>query len=524
MNDPLDSPRSTLDKPQIVDAVGRVERRGIDYIPPSARHSSPRNLFWVWIGAQMTFGNILLGWLPIVFGLSWWGALTSITVGVAFGAVFFAVFSLIGPRTGTNSAVSSGAHFGVVGRLVGSFQALFIAIGYAAITVWVSGDLLVFGLHELVGTPDTGAARAIAYAVVMAAMIVVAVYGHANVVAIQKVAAPIVLLILLVGVFVLAPRFDVDYAGSGTYLLGSYWPTWIFSAVVAAQLPISYTPFANDFARYVSRETWSDRQIAAGAGVGVFVGCWIVLAFGAFSSTMFPLETVAYGNGLIVISPTWFILPLLVVGLLGSFAQGALALYGTGLDTSSIVPRLPRVPATLLISAVSLVFVFLGAFVWNAVNAVSAFLLILLVLVVPWMVVTLIGFGYNRGRYWPADLQIFNAAGRGGAYWYTGGVNWRAGAAYLAGVVAGFLYVNTTIYAGPLAQSVGGVDVSIFSSGIVAGVVYAVALKLYPEREHPQAGETGLASPVPVSGRGGSPLVAVPDPAPAPSTLAPSPD
>lgn len=500
--------------PPVQDAVGRIERRGIDYISTAERNSSPRNLFWVWIGAQMTFGNILLGWLPVVFGLSWWASLTSVTVGVAFGTVFFAAFSLIGPRTGTNSAVSSGAHFGVIGRLVGSVQALVIAIGYAALSVWVSGDLLVFGLHELVGTPDNGVAQAVAYAVVSIAMITVAVFGHANVVAMQKVAAPVVLLILLIAVFVLLPQFDAGYSGGGEYLLGSYWPTWIFSAVIAAQLPISYTPFANDFARYLSRETWTDRQIAVGAGAGMFIGCWVVLVFGAFSSTMFPADTTAYGDGLIGISPLWFILPLLIVGLLGSFAQGALALYGTGLDTSSIVPGLKRVPATLLISLVSSVFVYLGSFVWNAIDTVSAFLSILLVLVVPWMIVSLIGFAYVRGRYWPADLQIFNAEGRGGAYWFTHGVNSRAAVAYVAGVVAGLLYVNTAIYVGPLAMTAGGVDISIFTSGVVSGAVYAAALRVFPERHHPPADGLGLTSPVPVHLRRGVQLITAPDPDP----------
>lgn len=485
------------------DAVGRVEQAGIDYIPTSERHSSPRNLFWVWIGAQMTFGNILIGWIPIAFGLGWWDAVTSITVGVFFGTIFFAYFSIIGPRTGTNSAVSSGAQFGVVGRMVGSIQALVIAIGYAAITIWVSGDILVSGLHALVHTSDGAPARALAYALISAAMIVLAVYGHANVVVIQKVAAPVVVVILLVGAALVLPHFDSSYSGSGQYLLGSYWPTWIFSAVIAAQLPISYTPFANDFARHVSLEKWSDGQILRGSGIGMFLGCEFVLVFGAFASTMFPSDTVQFGDGLVAISPTWFIAPLLVVAVLGSFAQGALALYGTGLDTSSIVPRLSRVQATLLISAVSLLFVYLGAFVWDALNAVSAFLLILLVLVVPWMVITLIGLAYSRGRYWPLDLQIFNIGGKGGAYWYTRGVNVRAAIAYVSGVIAGLLFVNTSIYAGPLSQSVGGVDVSTFTSGITAAVVYGLALWISPERNHPPAGTVSLASPVPVSVMGG---------------------
>ncbi|MEQ1729562.1 MAG: cytosine permease [Vicinamibacterales bacterium] len=485
----------TADSINLEDAVGRVEKRGIEFIPEESRHSSPRNLTWVWIGSQMTFGVILLGWLPIAFGLGWWDAVTSMTAGLAFGIAFFGWFSLIGPRTGTNSAVSSGAHFGVVGRLVGSFQALFIAIGYAAITVWVSGDMLVTGLHELFGLSNGNESRAIAYAIVSLAMILVAVFGHANVVAVQKVVAIIVVIILVVAVFVLLPQFDAGYAGSGEYLLGGYWPTWIFSAVIAAQLPISYTPFANDFARYVSTKKWKDNKTFWGASIGMFVGCWIALVFGAYA------DTIACGDGVIAISPTWFVLPLLVVGLLGSFAQGSLALYGTGLDTSSIIPGLKRVPATLALSAVALVFVYFGAFVWNAIDAVSAFILILLVLVVPWMVISLIGLLYNRGRYWPADLQVFNLNAKGGAYWYTGGVNWRAAAGYVLGVVAGLLYVYTTIFVGPLADSVGGVDVSIFSSGIVAGIVYAVLLWAFPERNHPKAGETGLASSVPVVAR-----------------------
>jgi purine-cytosine permease-like protein len=184
------------------------------------------------------------------------------------------------------------------------------------------------------------------------------------------------------------------------------------------------------------------------------------------------------------------------------------------LDTSSIVPGLKRVPATLLISLVSSVFVYLGSFVWNAIDTVSAFLSILLVLVVPWMIISLIGLVYVRGRYWPADLQIFNAEGRGGAYWFTHGVNLRAAVAYVAGFVAGLLNVNTAIYVGPLALTVGGVDISIFTSGVVSGVVYAVALRFFPERHHPQADGLGLSSPVPVQLRRGVELITAPDPDP----------
>ncbi len=91
--------------------VGEIETHGIDYIPDDDRHSTPNNLFYVWIGAQLCFGIIVLGWLPIVFGLGWWSAVSAITVGLIVGCIPFGLFLLLGPRSGTNSAVTSGAGF-----------------------------------------------------------------------------------------------------------------------------------------------------------------------------------------------------------------------------------------------------------------------------------------------------------------------------------------------------------------------------------------------------------------------------
>ena len=55
-----------------VDSFGKIETHGIDYIPDEDRHSNPMNIFWILIGANLTFGLIVLGALPVSFGLSWW--------------------------------------------------------------------------------------------------------------------------------------------------------------------------------------------------------------------------------------------------------------------------------------------------------------------------------------------------------------------------------------------------------------------------------------------------------------------
>jgi hypothetical protein len=40
------------------DAVGHIETRGVDFIPNAERHSSPMNIFWILIGANLAIGMV----------------------------------------------------------------------------------------------------------------------------------------------------------------------------------------------------------------------------------------------------------------------------------------------------------------------------------------------------------------------------------------------------------------------------------------------------------------------------------
>ena len=96
---------------EVVDerTVARIEVQGVSYISEERRNTRPKDLRLVWIGAQLCVTVIIVGWLPVSFGLSWWASVAAITVGVGLGSIIYAPYALIGTRTGTNSAVSSGA-------------------------------------------------------------------------------------------------------------------------------------------------------------------------------------------------------------------------------------------------------------------------------------------------------------------------------------------------------------------------------------------------------------------------------
>lgn len=459
----------------------RVEARGVEYIPEAERDSRPANVAAVFLGGNLALSVIVFGWLPITFGLGWWSTVSASAVGLALGTLATAPLALLGPRTGTNNPVSSGAHFGVRGRVIGSALTLAFALAYAAISVWTGGDALVASAARLAGTAASDAALGAGYALIAAGMVIVALYGHATVVALQKVLVPVVGVLLALGVVAFGGSFDAGYAG-GDYVLDGFWPTWALAVVVAAAGPLSYAPSLGDYSRRIARRH-ADRRVLAAAAAGVFGGLLVTTLFGAFTAVAFGSLGDSYVLDLVGLAPGWYVPAILLIGLVGSMGQGALNLYATGLDMESLVPRLRRLQTTLITSLAAVALVFVGTFALDAVDSITALTLILNALVVPWVAVNLLGFLVaRRGRYDPEDLQVFARGLRGGRYWFTAGWNARAVAAWAAGSAFGLLSVNTTLYAGPLADAAGGVDLSLLGSGAIAAAAYAAALAIWPER------------------------------------------
>ncbi|MET0704291.1 MAG: cytosine permease [Mycobacterium sp.] len=378
--------------------------------------------------------------------------------------------------------MSSGAFFGIRGRFIGSGLALVIALGFAAVTVWTSGDALVAAGHRLLGTPENDAVHAVAYAAVAALMVTVALYGHATIVAMQKLVVPVVGALLIAGVIAFSGGFDPN-AASGEYALGGFWPTWMLCAVLFAAAPLSYGPTIGDYTRRISAQRFSDRQITVALGVGMFIGVLLPSMFGAFTALSFTNPTDSYLDDLVTASPTWYVLPIVAISLLGGLSQGVLCIYASGLDLEGLTPRLRRTQTTVITAAVAIVLLYLGVFVFDAVESVTAMTVALNAVITPWIAILAIGaLGHRRAgiAYDTDDLQAFAHGRRGGQYWFTNGWNVPAVLAWVVGATFGMLAVNTTLYIGPLANIAGGVDVSTIGSALLAGLIYAVATRVSP--------------------------------------------
>jgi len=413
------------------------------------------------------------------------GLAAAIAAGALIGASLLAPMGLFGPRTGTNNPVTSGAHFGVVGRLIGTFLEASFSIAFAALSIWTGGDALVSVLNAFFGIDDSTFLRVVCYGILSIIVTVISVVGHDLMLKTQRFMIPTAGLFAIIGVFVFAGDFDAGYSGTREYALGSFWPTWILSMIVVLSTVTSYGSYAGDWSRHISRR-YSDRSILTNMFLGGFLGMGLPIMWGAYTAAAtFAAGTgkadVPYVFGLADLSPKWYLPLLLYLGLASGTAQAVVNTYGTGLDTSSFIPKLSRIQATLAACVFATILVYLGYFYSGIIDTVSTALSLLACFSVSWIVAMIIGFVHRKGFYIQDDLQVFNRGERGGRYWFTAGYNLRAFGAWVPASIVGCFFSSTTWYTGPGAKLVDGADISFLVSALIGGVLYWVLLRLAPE-------------------------------------------
>jgi purine-cytosine permease-like protein len=467
--------------------INEIETNGVEQIPDHQRTATPLDLFRLIFGGANTFSTAVLGSFPVLFGLSFQAGLAAILLGTLVGAVILAPMGLFGPINGTNNAVSSGAHFGVHGRIVGSFLSLLTAIAFFSLSVWSSGDALVGGAKRLVGLPENDLTLALAYGLFALLVLTVCIYGFRFMLWVNKVAVWTASALFLLGILAFSPSFDVNFAGSLSHGQTGFWAAFIGAALVAMSNPISFGAFLGDWSRYIPRATAKGRIM--GAVILAQLATLLPSVFGLATATIVAAQAPDYitnnnyVGGLLAVSPTWFFLPVCLLAVIGGMSTGTTALYGTGLDMSSVFPRvLSRVKATLLIGLMSIAFIFIGRFAANLVQSVSTFVVLIITCTTPWMVIMLIGLLVRRGWYCPQDLQVFTRGETGGRYWFSDGWNWRGLGAWIPSALVGLCFVNLPgQFVGPLGNLADGIDISLPVTLGLAAVVYGLMLQLFPE-------------------------------------------
>jgi purine-cytosine permease-like protein len=451
-----------------------IESQGVHTIPEHQRTAKPGSIIPIFLGSNMALSVMVFGWLAVLYGLSWWQSVSAILVGTVTAALFVASSALLGWSGATNNSVASGAIFGVRGRLIASFVGLLLCIQYVALTVWTGGEIISSGWARISDTEVTDSLLIFGYLIIALATVVFAILGYRYLVRLNNVIVYAMYALAALSIFALSDNFDFNYAGTpDMYLLGTFWPTWFLAVLTCGVAgPISLVTQSGDWMRYVPAST-SKGEVVRASFIAMTFGLAVPTLFGAFVAVA-AFDENSFVAGYVAASPTWLLWPLLLIGFIGSLGQGSVNLYSMGLDMDAILPRLSRLKSTLLVSAIATGLVFIGKFLYDAETAVTNATLFLTALGSAWISIALFGYFRMGSTLHKEDLQVFNQRGRGGRYWYRAGWNINATFAWIAASVCGVFGISSESYTGPIANALGGVDVSVIAPAIVGIGIYWV--------------------------------------------------
>jgi purine-cytosine permease-like protein len=447
------------------DQAGRVEVRGIDHIPDDERHGRPRELFWVWFAANITYLYFLLGGFVLLLGLTLWQSIAVIVAGNLYW-VGVGALAVSGPASGTPSAVVTRAMFGIRGnRPLSAGIGWLIAVCYEAVNLAL-GALAGFALADHLGLAVSTPVKAVILLVIAAATFTISVYGHATIVRLSPwFTALLAAAMALLAVFVLGHThgsYTPQHALHSTALLTAL----CLGAALIAAVPLSWATGA-DYARYLPA-TSSTRSVLLYTALGGFIPAVLLGVLGVLAGTSIDMNDPQ--TTLAAIVPGWFYPVFLFVIVFSSLTNNVLTAYSSGLCLQAIGLRASRARTVVIDAVLSVGIAAYSLFVSDFIASLSNILAFTVVILAPSMALYVADIVLRRNRYDGRALHDETAAGR---YWYRGGFNLAGTIAFALGIIASILCVNSSVYKGPLAHALGGADLSFLAGPIVTAAVYA---------------------------------------------------
>jgi nucleobase:cation symporter-1, NCS1 family len=423
-------------------AEGALETRGIEPVPADERTGRPSQLFWVWFAANISILGLPLGATLVAMGLTVWQAVLVAAIGSVGSFAIVGVVSIAGRRGGAPGLTLSRAVFGTRGNIGPTAVSLLSRLGWETVnTTTAAFALLSLASIGFGASPDTRAhpvLTIVCIAVFELLTVLVAGLGHAVLVAVQRWATWVFgALNIVVGGFLVA---TINWSAVGAASPAPLGAVIAGVGVIAAGTGIGWANASADMSRYQAPAVRAGSLVlsaAAGAGIPLV----LLISLGGMLAAGDPSLADA-GDPVAAIRamlPTWMAVPYLLAAFGGLLLSNHLSVYSAGLTTLTLGIRLKRVYAVV----VDVVVTFVGAtyFVLIADSFYTPFIAFISALAVPitaWVGVFVVDM-LRRTRYDAAALMDTSSTS---AYWYRGGVEPRACAAWALAIVVGYLFTS----------------------------------------------------------------------------------
>lgn len=418
-----------------------IETEGVDVIPELERNRGFLQIFTIWAGFSIVITNFLLGSLTVGAGLA--TGIAAVVISVLLVGVIVYLGTKIAAEEGTAGTTAMRAAFGINGRSIPALATVLATVGWFGVQTGIvassaAGILTNFGIE----LPYMFEVLALVLGVLMA---LVAIFGYEWIEYLNKIAVPIMTVLLVLVVYQIVTQYGFSLSASGGEM--SFWGALnVIPAATAAFLIV-----AMDYGRYGS----SDDSSRASLGATL---AWVV--FGTALAVIGILAAIAAGdwnpvNIMVELGLGWVGLLLLVAG---SWTTNVTNVYVGGIALSQLT-GLDRAQMTTLTGLIGTVLAIAGIF---SFGGITTFLSALTITLVPTTGILLVHyFLFENGLNSEALFQ------RDGKYWYLSG--WHP-----AAVVAWFVGAVYAIWANGWIPGLDGAPylVPALTSALVGGAIY----------------------------------------------------
>jgi purine-cytosine permease-like protein len=236
-----------------------------------------------------------------------------------------------------------------------------------------------------------------------------------------------------------------------------------------------------DYARYLPRRS-SGRAITFWTIFGATLPLYVLMIVGVLLAS-FKSNVLTASDPLAPIRealPAWLAVPYLLTAIGGLLAGAALDIYSSGLNLLAMGIRVKRQYAVLIDGVLMVIGSIYVLLIRNDFQgALTSFLLLLAAGLTVWAAIFLVDMIWRRGY----DTSSLTNLGRGSAYYYTGGFNIPACAAWVIGIVVGLLFTQSSFFTGPLAKGVFASTSLGYLLGAVVSVVIFLVLRPFFYRQ-----------------------------------------
>ena len=446
-------------------------------VPPENRHWGVYNYASLWVGMSVCIPTYMLASGLIAGGMSWWQAILTILLGNLIVLIPMLLNAHAGARYGIPFPVLVRASFGVRGANVPAVLRALVACGWFGIQTWIGGQA-VYSMLKIVWPGVGGEGLWLCFFAFWLLNMYVIWRGIETIKILEGIGAPFMLAVGLLllwwitskaggfGPVLSTPSKFRSTAEFFRFFIPSLTGMVGFWATVALNIP--------DFTRYAKSQKAQMLGQALGLPTAMTLYSFIGVAVTSASVVLFgeavwdPVALLGRFH-----QPVVAIIALFALLLATLNTNVAANVVSPSNDFSNLNPRLISFRTGGLITGVTGILLM----PWKLLGDFSAYIFGWLVgysgLLGPIAGVMIADYFIVRRR----DLRVADLYERGGAYEYSGGVNYRALLALAAGVVFALL--------GLVAPPVRWLyDYAWFVGCFVSGVAYVLLMQraVVPER------------------------------------------